>query len=119
MRSTSDIELSELKLRLRNYRGALRKLEKAKGFDNRLYWTQAVKHWEHELDQHLAVEDPGAQIKSLVDQYRKNLNVLRKEVPGAIVEDLHYRFDAIIDSLLGDSIQVDGLKEQNQKVIER
>lgn len=117
--TTADIELSELKLRLRNYRGALKKLEKAKGFNNRLYWTQAIKHWENELDQHLITEEPGGQIKILVDQFRANLKVLRKEAPAPIVDDLDYRFNAIVDTLLKDSLQSDGLKEQNQKIIRR
>lgn len=114
------IELSELKLRLRNYRGALKKLEKSRGNSTRIYWTQAAKHWENEIDQHLTGSDqPGAQLKTLIDQFHSNLQVLRKEVPAVIVEDLIYRFDAIIDTMLLDGLQVAGLKQENSKVIER
>lgn len=111
---------SELKLLLVNYRGALRKLEKSRLHRDRSYWTRAVKHWEGLLDESLtAPEIVKPHIKQFIDEFKNNLHVLRKEVPGVIVEDIEYRFDAIVDRLIHDVVQVDNLKEENSKTIER
>ncbi len=116
----SDQALSDLMLLMRNYRGALRKLEKAKGHNNRLYWTQAIKHWEGLIDRFLENREPSKPvIRELVDQFKANLSVLGKELPRVIVDDLDYRFDAIVDTLLADGLQVNALKEENSKIIER
>lgn len=109
---TPVMELSSLKLCIRNYRACIKKLSMTKKQRDQEYWSSACQHWDGKIAQILgAVPEPLQTTKDLLSQFQVNLDLLRKEVDGLIVDDLEYRLKAIVDTLLIDPAQREVMKD--------
>jgi len=103
------MELSALKLLVRNHRGCLKHLQKAKNQQQIQYWSKACEHWDSEIQVLLAKADgivgkPNPSVVDMIQELNKNLESLAKEQP-LIAKDLGYRFNAIMDTLILDASQ--------------
>lgn len=107
--ATPVMELSALKLLVRNHRGCLKNLQKAKSREQIQYWSNGCEHWDSEINTLLAKADgivgkPNPSVVDMINELNKNLESLAKDQP-LIAKDLGYRFNAIMDTLILDASQ--------------
>jgi hypothetical protein len=102
------MELSSLKLCIRNYRACIKKLGESKTPQQKNYWSSACQRWDLDIARILASsEKPLQSVQTLIDELTANINTLRKEVNPIICDDILYRFNAIVETLVADTKQVE------------
>lgn len=100
---TIEQRFEELSLLFRNLIGAMKQLEKAKHYDKRLYWTQAVNHW---VENARLVVNGGHRFEppisvQLITELDENLrNLYKSSLDRTIIDDLLYRVRALYDSMV-------------------
>lgn len=102
---TPIMELSSLKVCIRSYRACIKKLGSAKTQQQRSYWSSACQHWDGQMAMHLLDKDPNVTAQTIIDQFTQNINFLRKQVDPLICDDLLYRLDVIVKTLVNDEKQ--------------
>jgi len=104
--NTPIMELSSLKLCIRNYRACITKLGNARSPQQKSYWSSACQRWDLDIARILANSPKPLQtVQTLIDEFTANINTLRKEVNPIICDDILYRFDAIVKTLIADEAQ--------------
>lgn len=101
-----ELELSNTRVIARNLIGAQTKLFKSKKQKDQNYWVKAVIHWKDQLIgtvNRKNVKDLPDELQLSYAQINDMIQVLHKELPSVVVDDLAYRFDALVYSLINEN----------------
>lgn len=116
--NTPLMELSSLKLCIRNYRACIKKLGDSRTVQQKNYWSSACQRWDTDIARILANSPkPLQSVQTLIDEFTQNINTLRKEVNPIICDDILYRFDAIVKTLIADDAQKEIAKNNGLTVV--
>lgn len=115
--NTPEMKLSALRIVLKNHRACLKKLSMARTDRDRGYWAKACEHWDGKIESLFGKSaQPLLSVQTSINEFKSNIAVLRKEVDNLVVDDLMYRFDVIIETLVNDPLQKEEAKHKGLKL---
>lgn len=105
-----ELELSNTRVLARNLIGTQSKLFKARKKPDQQYWAKALDHWKNTLLTNInkkTVKDLPDELKANYDKVAEMIQALSIELPSVVADDLAYRFDALVYSLLNEKTDLD------------